>query len=267
MKRILILLTALLLGGNMQATPADTATAAPNTPPASTFDAGGAVDTTSVVMRVKNWYFHHLNYGTVSLLMGLESSFIPFPSEIVVPPAAWASCDETTPLHTTDSKFVNIALVVLFATLGAIIGALINYFLSYFLGRPFIYWFVDTKVGHLLMLSGEKVRRAEDYFVKHGRSSTFIGRLVPVVRQFISIHAGLAKMPILPFIGYTALGAGIWNIILALVGYFLHGQEDLINKYIHEISWVLLGLGILFVAYLIWKGIRKRKRNAQQSAS
>lgn len=269
MKKLITLLALSLLFSALQAQTANSSVESrtkdtiSQNPPVSVEDAGGVNDNTGFVATIAGWYTDHLNYGTVSLLMGLESSFIPFPSEIVVPPAAWSACDEDSALHTTGSNWLNIALVILFATLGAIVGALINYYLAFFLGRPIIYWFADTKVGHLLLLSGEKVKKAESYFVEHGNSSTFIGRLVPVIRQLISIPAGLAKMPILPFVGYTALGATIWNIILAIVGYILHGQADLIKKYINEISWVLLVVGAVFIIYLIYKGVKKRKQKNQ----
>lgn len=213
------------------------------------------------VTRVVDWYMDNLNYGTITLLMTIESSFIPFPSEVVVPPAAYAACNpENSSLYVTSYKWLNILFVVLFATLGALLGALINYFLSFFLGRPIIYWFADSKLGHLLLLDKEKIKKAEDYFIKHGNSSTFVGRLVPGIRQLISIPAGLAKMRILPFILFTMLGAGIWNVILAVLGYIAHGQKDLIDRYSSELSWILLGLGILFIAYLIIQAYRKKKK-------
>ncbi|MEE1020620.1 MAG: DedA family protein, partial [Bacteroidales bacterium] len=162
----------------------------------------------------------NMNYGTVTLLMVIESSFIPFPSEVVVPPAAYKALEKESNM--------NIVLVVVFATLGAIIGALINYFLSLWLGRPIIYKFVETRFGKMCLLDKQKVEKAEKYFDKHGKSSTFIGRLVPGIRQLISIPAGLAKMNIATFVCFTALGAGIWNIILALLGYLGHGNKELI---------------------------------------
>ena len=233
--------------------------------PASNNDAGFVVPAkdTSLTDRVVYWYYDHLNYGAITLLMGIESSFIPFPSEVVVPPAAWKACDEESSIYPTRYKWLNIVIVVLFATLGALIGALINYYLSFFLGRPIVYWFADSKVGRLLLLSKEKIEKAESYFVEHGNSSTFIGRFVPGIRQLISIPAGLAKMPILPFIGYTALGAGIWNAILAVIGYVLHGNKALIEEYYVYIKWGLLLVGVLFVAYLIYKGVRKKKEKAK----
>lgn len=205
----------------------------------------------TIVEQVTSWYMDNMNYGTVTLLMVIESSFIPFPSEVVVPPAAYKALEE--------GSNMNIVLVVVFATLGAIIGALINYFLALWLGRPIIYKFVETRFGKMCLLDKEKVEKAEKYFDKHGKSSTFIGRLVPGIRQLISIPAGLAKMNIATFVCFTALGAGIWNIILALLGYLGHGNKELIDQYSHELSYILLGLGVLFVAYLIYKGLSKKK--------
>lgn len=205
----------------------------------------------TIVEQVTSWYMDNMNYGTVTLLMVIESSFIPFPSEVVVPPAAYKALEE--------GSNMNIVLVVVFATLGAIIGALINYFLSLWLGRPIIYKFVETRFGKMCLLDKQKVEKAEKYFDKHGKSSTFIGRLVPGIRQLISIPAGLAKMNIATFVCFTALGAGIWNIILALLGYLGHGNKELIDQYSHELSYILLGLGVLFVAYLIYKGLSKKK--------
>lgn len=205
----------------------------------------------TIVEQVTSWYMDNMNYGTVTLLMVIESSFIPFPSEVVVPPAAYKALEE--------GSNMNIVLVVVFATLGAIIGALINYFLALWLGRPIIYKFIETRFGKMCLLDKQKVEKAEKYFDKHGKSSTFIGRLVPGIRQLISIPAGLAKMNIATFICFTALGAGIWNIILALLGYVGHGNKELIDQYSHELSYILLGLGVLFVAYLIYKGLSKKK--------
>ncbi|HBN06920.1 MAG TPA: DedA family protein [Bacteroidales bacterium] len=208
------------------------------------------------VEQITSWYMDNMNYGTITLLMTIESSFIPFPSEVVVPPAAYKASKEGSDL--------NIFLVIVFATIGAIIGALINYFLALWLGRPIVHKFADSKFGKLCLLSSEKVTKAENYFVKHGRSSTFIGRLVPGIRQLISIPAGLAKMPLLPFVLFTTLGAGVWNIILALLGYLAHGQADLINEYSSELSYILLGLGVLFVAYLVYSNFIKKKKASSQ---
>ena len=137
MKKALILLVAIIAYSTIQAQ---------NTEPASNQDADSIVakQDTSITDRVVYWYYDHLNYGAITLLMGIESSFIPFPSEVVVPPAAWKACDEESSIYPTRYKWLNIVIVVLFATLGALIGALINYYLSFFLGRPIVYWFADS---------------------------------------------------------------------------------------------------------------------------
>ena len=209
-------------------------------------------DSLSIIQEVEQWYDANMNYTNITILMTIESSFIPFPSEIVIPPAAYVASKPESDL--------NIFLVVLFGTLGAIIGALINYYLALWLGRPIIYKFADSKLGHLLLLSSEKIKKAEDYFNDHGKVSTFIGRLVPGIRQLISIPAGLAKMNLGSFILYTTLGAGIWNTILAFIGYLAHGQADLINKYSHELSVIVLAFVGLAAIWLIAKTLIKRKK-------
>ena len=218
------------------------------------------VDTTqiSIIERVENWYAANMNYATITALMAVESSFIPFPSEVVVPPAAYVAGIEGSSLHTTDSYPLNVLLVVLFGTLGAIIGAIINYLLAMWLGRPIIYAFADSKLGHLCLLSAEKVKKAEDYFNEHGKVSTFVGRLIPGIRQLISIPAGLCKMHLGQFLFYTFLGAGVWNVVLALLGYIAHGQMDLIHEYSHELSIAIMALLALIVVYFIVKTIIKR---------
>jgi len=218
------------------------------------------VDTThvSIIERVETWYAENMNYGTIATLMAVESSFIPFPSEVVVPPAAYVAGIEGSSLHTTDSYPVNVLLVVLFGTLGAIIGAIINYLLAMWLGRPIIYAFADSKLGHLLLLSAEKVKKAEDYFNEHGKVSTFVGRLIPGIRQLISIPAGLCKMHFGWFLFYTFLGAGVWNVVLALLGYIAHGQMDLIHTYSHELSIAIMALLGILVVYFVAKAIIKR---------
>ena len=158
------------------------------------------------------WCLEHLNYWTITLLMAIESSFIPFPSEVVVPPAAYKAAA---------SGELNVWLVVLFATLGAVIGAFINYYLAVWLGRPIVYKFANSRLGHMCLLDEQKIVKAEEFFVRYGVAATLIGRLVPAVRQLISIPAGLARMNIAKFALYTAIGAGLWNGVLAALGYFL----------------------------------------------
>lgn len=201
------------------------------------------------VDKIADWYDQNMNYGTITTLMAIESSFIPFPSEVVVPPAAAVS--------TREDSNLNMILIILFATLGALVGALVNYFLSVWLGRPIIYKFADSKLGHLCLLSGEKIKKAEEYFNDHGKVSTFVGRLIPGIRQLISIPAGLARMPIMPFMGFTLLGAGIWNTVLALIGYAVGDNMDLIYKYSHEIGYILLGVLVVVLTVYI---IKKRKK-------
>ena len=193
-----------------------------------------------------DWYMANLNYFTVGLLMVIESSFIPLPSEAVIPFAAYKAAQGD----------LNIFGVIIAGTVGALLGALINYYLAKYLGRPLVYRFANSALGKVLLLSKEKVEHAESYFVKNGKSSTFIGRLVPAVRQLISIPAGLAKMNIRDFILFTFAGACIWNIILAIIGYFLYEVREQIFPYLGHI---LLALGAGFVIFLIIKARRKRR--------
>ena len=205
------------------------------------------------------WCIENLNYWTVTILMMIESSFIPFPSEVVVPPAAYMAA----------AGELNIYLVVLFATIGADMGAIINYYLARGIGRPLVYRFADSRIGHMCLLDGKKVDTAEKYFARHGAISTFIGRLVPAVRQLISIPAGLARMKFTTFIFYTTLGAGIWNSILAVIGYSLHSvvpREELmehVERYSHEIGYVFLALAAMIVIFLVYKGMKKEKSSVK----
>ena len=212
----------------------------------------------SFVETVTSWYAAHMNYASITALMTIESSFIPFPSEVVIPPAVYVASEPTSALCATGNYPVDVALIVLFGTVGAMLGAVINYLLSMWLGRPIIYKFADSRVGHLLLLSSEKVQKAENYFNDHGKVSTFIGRLIPGIRQLISIPAGLAKMHFGQFLLYTFLGAFIWNTVLALLGYIAHGQADLINQYSHELSIIILALVGAVVIYYVGKIVYKR---------
>jgi membrane protein DedA with SNARE-associated domain len=201
-----------------------------------------------------------MNYATITALMTIESSFIPFPSEIVIPPAVYVAENPNSSLHATDNNIINILLIVLFGTMGAILGAIINYLLAMWLGRPIIYAFADSKLGHLCLLSGEKVKKAEEYFNDHGKVSTFVGRLIPGIRQLISIPAGLCKMQLGWFLFYTFLGAGIWNVVLALIGYITRGQKELIDQYSHELSIIIIAIFAVVIAYFTIKAIIKRAK-------
>ena len=212
----------------------------------------------SFVETITGWYAAHMNYASITALMTIESSFIPFPSEVVIPPAVYVASEPTSALCTTGNYPLDVALIVLFGTIGAMLGAVINYLLSMWLGRPIIYKFADSRVGHLLLLSSEKVQKAENYFNEHGKVSTFIGRLIPGIRQLISIPAGLAKMHFGQFMLYTFLGAFIWNSVLALLGYIAHGQADLINQYSHELSIIILVIVCVVVLYYVGKLVYKK---------
>lgn len=204
------------------------------------------------------WCLEHLNYWTITLLMAIESSFIPFPSEVVVPPAAWLAADPESGM--------NVYLVVVFATLGAMLGAVINYYLAMWLGRPIIYKFANSRFGHMCLIDEPAVKKAEAYFDERGALSTFIGRLIPAVRQLISIPAGLARMKMSTFLLFTALGAGIWNAILAALGWYLskvpgiETKEQLIERvseYSSEIGYLFIALGVFIVGFLIYKACKK----------
>ena len=212
----------------------------------------------SFVETITGWYAAHMNYASITALMTIESSFIPFPSEVVIPPAVYVASEPTSALCATGNYPLDVALIVLFGTIGAMLGAVINYLLSMWLGRPIIYKVADSRVGHLLLLSSEKVQKAENYFNEHGKVSTFIGRLIPGIRQLISIPAGLAKMHFGQFMLYTFLGAFIWNSVLALLGYIAHGQADLINQYSHELSIIILVLVGVVVLYYVGKLVYKK---------
>lgn len=211
------------------------------------------------VAELLKWVLENLNYWVVTIFMAIESSFIPFPSEAVVPPAAWKAMADDS---------MNIFLVVMFATVGADIGALVNYYLARWLGRPIVYKFANSRLGHMCLIDEEKVRHAEEYFRKHGAASTFFGRLIPAVRQLISIPAGLAGMKLGPFLLYTTLGAGIWNSILALLGYLIYRFTDLkttndvymmATEYSHEIGYVIIAVVLIVVGVIAYKGLKKKK--------
>ena len=202
------------------------------------------------------WFVENANYLFVFIFMTIESSFIPFPSEVVVPPAAYLAC--------TGSD-MNFGLVIVFATLGALTGAFINYYLALWIGRPIVYRFANSRFGHACLIDQAKVEKAEAYFDKKGAISTFVGRLIPAVRQLISIPAGLARMNIGVFALFTALGAGIWNIILAGLGYWLSlhvSREELFDadeKYNSYLTYAGYAIGVFCVAYILWNAFKTKK--------
>ena len=205
------------------------------------------------------WILDNLNYWVVALFMAIESSFIPFPSEVVVPPAAWKAMDPDSGM--------SFILVIVFATIGANIGAFINYYLAKWVGRPIIYHFADSRIGHMCLIDRQKVEVAEEFFRKHGAASTIFGRLVPAVRQLISIPAGLAGMHVGKFLLYTTIGAGIWNTVLATIGWGIYQYTDYKTtqdvyhqalKYSHELGYIILALAVVIVAFLAYKGLKKK---------
>ena len=205
------------------------------------------------------WILDNLNYWVVTLFMAIESSFIPFPSEVVVPPAAWKAMDPDSGM--------SFILVIVFATIGADLGALINYYLAKWVGRPIIYSFADSRIGHMCLIDRKNVEVAEEFFRKHGAASTIFGRLVPAVRQLISIPAGLAGMHVGKFLLYTTIGAGVWNTVLATIGWGIYEYTDYKTtqdvykqavQYSHEIGYVILALAVVVVAFIAYKGIKKK---------
>jgi len=216
----------------------------------------GDTASTGFVANILHWYDSNMNYLAVGGLMTLESSFIPFPSEVVIPPAVYVACNPET------KSGMKIWLIVLFGTLGALLGALINYFLSMWLGRPIIYAFAESKLGHVLQLSKEKVQRAETYFNQHGVLSTLVGRFIPVIRQLISIPAGLSKMNLGAFCIFTTIGALAWNCILALLGWIAYKAANpaIIEKYSHEISIAIVALLVVVVLFFVIRYFVKKKK-------
>ena len=189
------------------------------------------------------WILDNLNYWVVTLFMAIESSFMD------------------------PNSGMSFILVIVFATIGADLGALINYYLAKWVGRPIIYRFADSRIGHMCLIDRQKVEVAEEYFRKHGAASTIFGRLVPAVRQLISIPAGLAGMHVGKFLLYTTIGAGVWNTVLATIGWGIYEYTDYKTtqdvykqavQYSHEIGYVILALAVVAVAFIAYKGIKKK---------
>jgi len=179
-----------------------------------------------------------MGYPGILLLMAMESSIIPVPSELVMPPAGYLAYQGK----------MNMALVILCGTAGSLIGAYANYYVSHYLGRPLI-----LKYGKYVLIPPDKFERVERFFLRHGEISTFIGRLLPVIRHLISIPAGVAGMNHLKFSLYTLLGAGIWCTVLTLIGYAIGENQQLIMQYSHKaLLWVVL-FSIATVAVYVWR--------------
>lgn len=206
------------------------------------------------------WVVDNAGYGLVFILMTIESSFIPFPSEVVVPPAAYLACTKGD---------MNVVAVTLVATAGAICGALINYYLALWIGRPLVYRFADSRFGHACLIDRAKVEKAEVYFDRHGAMSTLIGRLIPAVRQLISIPAGIARMNLGVFVIFTALGALIWNAVLAALGYWLGKTVTLdqlfgkVEQYNDYLTYAGAGIGVIAIAFIAWNALKPKPKTIE----
>jgi len=198
-----------------------------------------------------------LNYWTIFLGMYIEGTVIPFPSELIVAPAAYnAAAGE-----------LNLFYVIVIATLGAVAGSSTNYVAAYYLGRPVMYKFANSKFGRMCLLNQEKVEKAEKYFYDHGVIATLTGRLIPGIRQIISIPAGLAKMNFGKFLLYTTIGSGLWNCVLAGLGWYLHSvvpKEQLgakIEEYNDYIKYAILGIVGLVILYFVVKHFWEKNKS------
>jgi membrane protein DedA with SNARE-associated domain len=201
---------------------------------------------------VTEWYMGHINYGTIMALMAVESSLIPFPSEIVVPPAAWKAAQGE----------LSLPLIFAASTAGALMGAIFNYYFALLLGRKIIYKLAATRWARMFLIDEKGIEKAENYFRRFGKSSTFIGRLVPALRQLISLPAGMARMDLPSFLLFTALGSGLWNSMLMALGYFLYSQKALLERYYNILWYVGIGLAVLFTGYIVSKVVSVRSRDA-----
>jgi membrane protein DedA with SNARE-associated domain len=201
--------------------------------------------------EMMNWLVESIGamgYPGIFLLMAMESSVIPIPSEIVMPPAGYLA----------QSGQMNVWLAILCGTFGSLFGAYANYFAAHYLGRPLI-----LKYGRFVWISEEKFMRVESFFLRHGEISTFIGRLLPVVRHLISLPAGLAGMNHWRFSLYTLLGAGIWVTILTWIGYFIGQNQELILKYSHQALYGVIAASALLIAVYMKLQSRRAKQKEQ----
>ena len=197
---------------------------------------------------VIQFLLHSIGYGGyagIFALMFLESSFFPFPSEIVVPPAAYLSARGD----------MNVYFVVFIASAGSVAGGLFNYYISYKMGYPFL-----EKYGKYVFLSPNTLKKVCVFFEKHGSISTFIGRLLPGIRQYISLPAGLAKMNVAAFIIFTALGAGIWVGVLAFIGYSVGNHPQIVKEMLHKsYIYIFIFSAIIVAVYIYWRRANDRR--------
>jgi membrane protein DedA with SNARE-associated domain len=196
-----------------------------------------------------------MGYLGLVLLMAIESSFFPLPSEIVIPPAAYLASQGS----------MNIILVILCGTVGSVLGAIFNYILGLTLGRKAVYFLANTKIAKMLFINEKKVKDTEDYFLKYGNLSTFLGRLIPGVRHLISIPAGFSKMNFKNFLVYTFLGSFIWVTILSFLGYAFGAKQELLMAYYNEIKIAVIVLASCVIMFFAFKRIRLKKKAKNSS--
>ena len=190
-----------------------------------------------------------LGYPGIFILMALESSVVPIPSELVMPPAGYLA----------QQGQMHMAVAILCGTAGSLVGAYANYFAAHYLGRPLV-----LKYGKYVWITEEKFAKVETFFKNHGEVSTFIGRLLPVVRHLISLPAGLAGMNHVKFSLYTLAGAGIWVTVLTYIGYFIGAEQELIMKYSHQALIVAVLLSVLIIVVYVWNYRRKKLLNMKE---
>ncbi len=200
----------------------------------------------SIFVNIILNYFINFGYGGIVFLMAVESSFVPFPSEVVIPPAAYLASQGE----------MNIFLVVLSGIGGSLLGATLNYFLAFYLGRIVVYKLAETKIAKMMLINQKKIKISEEYFLRYGNISTFIGRLLPVIRQLISLPAGFSKMKFGNFIFLTFLGSGIWVSILAALGYFFGANKELFQIYHKEAVIFFVSIFFLIITYFVAKRIK-----------
>lgn len=189
-----------------------------------------------------------LGYPGVFFLMAVESSLIPFPSELVMPPAGYL-------VHEGKMSWF---MTIFAGTTGSLAGALFNYYLALYLGRPFF-----IRYGKYFFLKPDSIERAERFFATHGEITTFVARLVPVIRQLISLPAGAARMPLGRFCLYTSLGAGIWVTVLTWIGWLVGRNRDMVHLYMRNATlWALGGAALVAIAYVKYYRWRKNRNHA-----
>ena len=188
-------------------------------------------------------------YPGIIVLMFLESSFFPFPSEVVVPPAGYLASQGE----------MSLSLVIASGILGSVLGACFNYWLAVKWGRPLF-----VRYGRYVLLTPAALEKSERFFARHGHISTFVGRLLPGIRQYISLPAGLARMNLPLFIAFTSLGAGIWVVVLALSGYLIGNNQELIGQYLHQIMIGIAFLCLVLVAGYVFFRKKRLKRQINE---